>query len=65
MAGVEAVLRGAGRWLVRPAAVVVELAPHQAGAAVALAREVGLDPVRVVRDLAGRDRAVVGRATGP
>jgi len=65
MAGVEAVLRGAGRWLARPAAVVVELAPHQVGAAVALAREVGLDPVRVVRDLAGRDRAVVGRATGP
>ncbi|MHB8220487.1 MAG: peptide chain release factor N(5)-glutamine methyltransferase [Acidimicrobiales bacterium] len=64
LAGVEAVLRGAGRWLSGSAAVVVELAPSQAGAAVALARQVGLDPVRVVTDLSGRDRAVVGLVAG-
>lgn len=64
LACVEAVLRGAGHWLARPAAVVVEMAPHQAGAAAALARGVGLDPVRIVRDLAGRERAVVGRMGG-
>lgn len=65
LAGVEAVLCGAGRWLARPAAVVVEMAPHQIGAATALARRVGLDPVRIVKDLAGRERAVVGRSGPP
>jgi release factor glutamine methyltransferase len=61
LAGVEAVLRGSVEWLRRPGAVVVELAPHQAAAAVAVAREVGLHDVRVAPDLTGRDRAVVGR----
>lgn len=61
MAGVEAVLAGAVRWLAPGGAVVVELAPAQAEAAVALAGRLGLHDVRLARDLAGRDRAVVGR----
>ncbi len=61
LADVEAVLRGAVAWLGRPGAVVVELAPHQAAVAAALARAVGFTEVRIEPDLAGRDRAVVGR----
>jgi release factor glutamine methyltransferase len=61
LAAVEAVLVGAAAWLARPGAVVVELAPHQADAAVDVARRAGFVDVDVARDLAGRDRAVVGR----
>ncbi len=61
LAGVEAVLTGAPGWLARGGSVVVELAPHQAPAAVALARRLGLAEVDVARDLAGRDRAVTAR----
>jgi len=61
LADVEAVLRGAVAWLARPGAVVVELAPHQAGAAAAMAEAIGFGDVRIERDLAGRYRAVVGR----
>ncbi len=61
LAAVEVVLGDAAAWLGRPGAVVVELAPHQAGAAVAAARRAGFVDVDVARDLAGRDRAVVGR----
>jgi release factor glutamine methyltransferase len=61
LADVEAVLAEARAWLARPGAVVVELAPHQASAATALARELGYDDVRVDPDLSGRDRALVAR----
>lgn len=61
LAGVEAVLTGAPRWLAPGGAVVVELAPHQAQAAVAVAVRAGLVGVGLVQDLAGRDRAVTGR----
>jgi len=63
--GLEAVaqvLAGARRWLTPGAAVVVEVAPHQADAALALAAAAGLEDGRVHPDLAGRPRAVVGRA---
>jgi release factor glutamine methyltransferase len=62
--GLEAVSRilaEAPAWLRRPGVIVVELAPHQADAAVALAVEAGLGPVDVRPDLAGRARALVGR----
>ncbi len=62
--GVEAVVTGAPSWLARPGTVVVELAPHQAGAGRRLAVEAGFDSVEVVDDLAGRARALVGRFTG-
>lgn len=67
LAAAEVVLRGAPGWLVPGGAVVVEVAPHQATAAMAMARGAGLTEVGLVRDLAGRDRAVSGRSpsTGP
>lgn len=61
MAAVEAVVSGAPEWLVPGGTVVVETAPHQAGAAAALARRLGFRRVEVAQDLAGRDRAVVAR----
>ena len=62
--GLEAaadILAGAPAWLRRPGAIVVEIAPHQAGPAAALARESGFTEVDVRPDLAGRLRALVGR----
>jgi release factor glutamine methyltransferase len=59
---VEQVLSEAAMWLSRPGVVVVELAPHQAEAAAALASRMGYDDVRVENDLAQRPRALVGRA---
>jgi release factor glutamine methyltransferase len=59
---VEQVLSEASVWLSRPGVVVIELAPHQAEAAAALARTIGYDEVRIENDLAQRPRALVGRA---
>jgi release factor glutamine methyltransferase len=64
LADVEAVLEEAWHWLGRPGAVVVELAPAQAGAAADGARQLGYDEVRVEPDLAGRPRALVARRSG-
>ncbi len=64
LADVEAVLQQAGLWLGRPGVVVIELAPHQAGAAQERARQLGYDEVRVEPDLAGRPRALVARRRG-
>jgi len=59
LAGIEAVLDEAPRWLDRPGVAVIELAPHHASAAQVLARAAGAGAVRVERDLAGRDRMLV------
>ena len=56
---IEEVVEGAPRWLRRPGAVVVELAPPQAEAAVALALSVGFDRATVRPDLSGGSRALV------
>jgi release factor glutamine methyltransferase len=64
LAAVEAVLVQARRWLARPGAVVVELAPAQAEPAQEWARQLGYDEVRVESDLAGRPRALVARLSG-
>ncbi len=61
LAGVEEVLRQARAWLRSPAAVVIEIAPHQAQAATALASGLGYAETRVEQDLAGRPRALVAR----
>ncbi len=61
LGAVEALLRQAADWLARPGAVVIELAPHQAVPAAALARSLGYGPVRVEPDLARRPRTLVGR----
>jgi len=59
---IEVVVEGALRWLRRPGAVVVELAPPQAEAAVALALAAGFDRALVRPDLTGRPRALVASA---
>lgn len=51
------------RWLHRPGAVVVEVAPHQAERAVGIAAGAGFDGTEVVADFAGRPRVLVGRLT--
>lgn len=56
---IEAVLAGALRVLRPGGAVVVELAPHQAEAARALARAAGASSVALHPDLAGRTRCLV------
>jgi methylase of polypeptide subunit release factors len=61
LAGVEAVLRQARTWLRRSGAVVIEIAPHQAAAATALADGLGYAETRVEQDLAGHSRALVAR----
>ena len=64
LADVETVLEQALRWLARPGAVIVELAPAQAQSALRWARQLGYDEVRVEPDLAGRPRALVARLRG-
>ena len=61
LADAEAVLRQARSWLRRPGAVVIELAPHQAEAAMSLASGLGYNETRVEQDLAGRPRVLVAR----
>jgi release factor glutamine methyltransferase len=61
---VARILADAPAWLARPGAVVVEIAPHQAEEAAALAARAGFDPVTVRPDLAGRLRVLVGRVAG-
>lgn len=48
-------------WLADAAVLVCEIAPHQAGEVIALARSAGFDEVLVRADLAGRDRALIAR----
>jgi release factor glutamine methyltransferase len=61
LADVEEVLAQGWTWLSRPGAVVIELAPQQAGAAARMARSFGYTDVRVERDLARRPRVLIGR----
>ena len=56
-----AIVSEARRWLSRPGAVVLEIAPHQAQEAVALAYAEGYTEADVRPDLAGRLRALVAR----
>ena len=63
-AGLDAIsiiVRDAVQWLARPGTLVVEMAPHQAVAAVELARVAGFSSAAVKQDLAGRDRMLVAR----
>jgi release factor glutamine methyltransferase len=61
LADVEELLLQSLDWLARPGTVVLELAPHQADAATALALRMGYGEVRVEPDLARRPRALVAR----
>jgi release factor glutamine methyltransferase len=58
---VDEILVGAPAWLRRPGVVVMEIAPHQAERAVALARAAGFVEADVHPDLTGRPRALVAR----
>jgi release factor glutamine methyltransferase len=58
---VEHIVREAPAWLARPGVLVVELAPHQAGAAIALAREAGFTSAEARLDLTGRERMLLAR----
>ncbi len=51
-------------WLEPGGALVLELAPHQAGVLVEAARRRGYEPVEVHPDLAGRARVLVARKPG-
>lgn len=62
--GLEAIVEivaGAPGWLRRPGWLVVEIAPHQAAAAEAMAHQAGFGDIRVRPDMTGRLRALVGR----
>ncbi len=59
---IEALLRGAPRWLLPSAALVCEIAPHQDGAAIEIGLATGAyESVVVYNDLAGRPRVLVAR----
>ena len=51
-------------WLIARGSLVLELAPHQAEAIAERARAVGFGEVEVIRDLVGRERAVLARHPG-
>ena len=56
---VREIIGGAAQWLARPGVLVVELAPHQATAALELAQVAGASRAEIRTDMAGRDRALV------
>lgn len=58
---IETVVGGAREWLAVGGALVVEIAPHQAGAARELAASAGFADVSIEKDLTGRDRVLVAR----
>ena len=58
---VRVIVAGAPRWLRPGGLLVVEVGETQGDAAIDLARGAGFDDVRVVPDLAGRDRVLLAR----
>jgi release factor glutamine methyltransferase len=58
---VETIVAGAPDWLRRSGALVVEIAPGQAGRAVELALEAGFSTAVVEDDLSGRPRVLVAQ----
>jgi release factor glutamine methyltransferase len=60
---IEVIVAGAPTWLRPGGALVVELAPHQADRALALAAAAGLTDARVEPDLAGHPRVLVCTTT--
>jgi release factor glutamine methyltransferase len=61
---IEILVGEAPGWLAPDGVLVCELAPHQAGAALELARGAGFAEMHVRSDLAGRDRVLVARHPG-
>ncbi|MFO7280199.1 MAG: peptide chain release factor N(5)-glutamine methyltransferase [Thermoanaerobacterales bacterium] len=58
---VEHIVAEAPRWLARPGALLLEMAPHQTARARSLARRAGFPVATVWPDLAGRDRVLLAR----
>lgn len=58
---IEVIVAEAPAWLARPGVLVVEVAPTQADAVLALAEGAGFTNARVAPDLWGRPRALVAR----
>jgi release factor glutamine methyltransferase len=63
LADIESIVRAAPEWLHETGSLVVELAPHQADPAVAVARLSGFTDATIARDLAGLERMLVARRT--
>jgi release factor glutamine methyltransferase len=59
---IERIVAEAPLWLARPGSLLVEIAPHQAPEAEALARDAGFGSAAVWPDLTGRDRMLLARA---
>lgn len=57
----EIVIGSTPAWLAPQGALVCEIAPHQAGVVVGMAREAGFSEVELRPDLAGHDRVLVAR----
>lgn len=56
---IETIVTGAPAWLARSGALVVEIAPDQAGRVLEMARATGFPTASVEHDLAGRPRVLV------
>ena len=59
---IELIVKESRTWLAEGSALVLELAPHQAMAAVRLAVEAGFPDVETRLDLSGRERMLVARS---
>jgi release factor glutamine methyltransferase len=59
---IERIVAEAPLWLAHPGSLLVEIAPHQAADAVAMARAAGFGAAAVWPDLTGRDRILLARA---
>jgi release factor glutamine methyltransferase len=59
---IERIVAEAPLWLAHPGSLLVEIAPHQAAEAQALARAAGFGSAAVWPDLTGRDRILLARA---
>jgi release factor glutamine methyltransferase len=61
----RAIARGAGARLMPGGRLLVEIGPTQGAAVTALFRAAGLDEVRILPDMDGRDRVVAAMKPGP
>ncbi len=59
---IERIVAEAPLWLAHPGSLLVEIAPHQAAEAEAMARAAGFGSAAVWPDLTGRDRILLARA---
>ncbi|HKA84265.1 MAG TPA: peptide chain release factor N(5)-glutamine methyltransferase [Acidimicrobiales bacterium] len=59
---IERIVADAPLWLAHPGSLLVEIAPHQAADAVAMARATGFGSAAIWPDLTGRDRILLARA---